>query len=229
MAFDVKDLQPDRGQAHTAPAPRSAGIPAYRLRSARAISVRSRRLTGRRRRRRSGRRSRAESLFPWRRLRSRDQSRPSAAPRRSARRRALPARPLGKPVNRPSASTGIWANSLRSNSASSPPPGICRMLERLASKALLGEPFGKVAADRMLRGFAAKEDITVAASRLRATVDRRPGSRVDHQSSRADIPWPLRPIAERRRARRNGLAAKSVRVTAPGIPTNGRGDVLIPH
>jgi hypothetical protein len=96
------------------------------------------------------------------------------------------------------------------------------MLERLASKALLGEPFGKVAADRMLRGFAAKEDITVAASRLRATVDRRPGSRVDHQSSRADIPWPLRPIAERRRARRNGLAAKSVRVTALGLPTNGR-------
>jgi hypothetical protein len=55
------------------------------------------------------------------------------------------------------------------------------MLERLASKALLGEPFGEVAAYRRLWGFAAKEDITVV---------------------------------ERRRARRNGLAAKSVRVTA---------------
>jgi hypothetical protein len=87
---------------------------------------------------------------------------------------------------------------------------------------LLGEPFGEVAAYRRLRGFAAKQEITVVASRLRATVDRRPRSRVDHQSSRADIPWPLRPIAERRRARRNGSAAKSVRVTAQGMPTNGR-------
>jgi hypothetical protein len=53
---------------------------------------------------------------------------------------------------------------------------------------LLGEPFGEVAAYSMLRGFAAKEDIT----------------------------------AERRRARRNGSAAKSVRVTAREMRTNGR-------
>jgi hypothetical protein len=47
-----------------------------------------------------------------------------------------------------------------SDSARSPPPGICRWRERLASKALLGEPFGEVAAYSRLRGFAAKEDIT---------------------------------------------------------------------
>jgi hypothetical protein len=87
---------------------------------------------------------------------------------------------------------------------------------------LLGEPFGEVAAYRMLRGFAATDDITIALSRLRPHVARHPAARIDHQSSRADIPWPLGSIAERRRARRNGLAAKSVRVTAPGLPTNGR-------
>ncbi len=112
-----------------------------------------------------------------------------AAPRRSARRRALPARPLGKPVKCPLASTSIWANSLRSNSATSPPPGICRWRERLASKALLGESFGEVAAHSMLRGFAATHDITVAGSRLRATVDRHPAARVDHRSSQARSAW----------------------------------------
>jgi hypothetical protein len=50
-------------------------------------------------------------------------------------------------------------------------------------------PAAPLAAYRRLRGFAAKEDITVA---------------------------------ERRRARRDGSAAKIVRVTAPGRPTNGR-------
>ena len=73
----------------------------------------------------------------------------------------------------------------------------------------------------MLRGFTATDDITVALPRLRATMDRHPAGESTTARLKREI-WPLGPLAERRRARRNGSAAKSVRVTAPGMPTNGR-------
>ena len=122
-----------------------------------------------------------------------------AAPRRSTRRRTLPARPLGKPVNqpsprlrrsakalataeRPSASPGIWANSLRSDSATSPPPGLCRWTERLASNALLGEPFGEVAAYRRLRD---------ARRRTAAPSDSRGGAQPSRTATRRAARRPL--------------------------------------